>query len=276
MSGLPNLCRLVLAVLRDRMVRISTSGNDSSKDATNGKPSVFRKLLPMLDVSENLANSWFSIANIMLMIGALLALAGTIGTVWLSGVREKYADAKNLANIAATAKANAEAAKANERAAHLEKEAADARLEQQKLAKELQAARDRAEEAHKIARQAEIKQRPRGFSSEQRAAFIDFMKDKPKGKVRVIAQSQSGDAPLFSQSLCSLLRDCGFDVTEVLGAIALGAGRGLYLAVADANAPPSCAGPLQQAFQHIGINAIGREGAAVGYVDLLVGEKSSE
>jgi hypothetical protein len=85
------------------------------------------------DVSESAANTIHAWANAALVVGAILALAGTLGVFWSGGIRDKYADRKLSDNKTETARANEVAGKANERAASLEKDASAAKLELEKL-----------------------------------------------------------------------------------------------------------------------------------------------
>lgn len=75
-----------------------------------------KKLKLMFDIPENAANAIFYFSNILLVIGAVFALVGTIGVIWAGGLREKFSDIKISKNMADTAKANEGAALANKRA----------------------------------------------------------------------------------------------------------------------------------------------------------------
>ncbi len=79
------------------------------------------------------ANTVSYFSNIILVIGVIFTLAGTMGSIWSSGQKEKFADERISHNKAETEKAHAEAAKANENAARLQREAEQARLEIVKL-----------------------------------------------------------------------------------------------------------------------------------------------
>jgi hypothetical protein len=72
--------------------------------------------MSMFDISEGAANGIYSVSNALLIIGAALALVGTLGAIWSGGVRERFFDTKISKNQSDTAKANVEAARANERA----------------------------------------------------------------------------------------------------------------------------------------------------------------
>jgi hypothetical protein len=63
--------------------------------------------------SQHAANLIYSIANWALFIGILFSAAGTFGSIWAGGIRERYADERISKNEADTAAANQRAAEAN-------------------------------------------------------------------------------------------------------------------------------------------------------------------
>lgn len=83
----------------------------------------------MDNISLAAANSIYTISNLILVIGAVFTVAGTVGAIWSGKVREHYADLRISTNETKTANAIADAARANERAAALDKEAAALKLE---------------------------------------------------------------------------------------------------------------------------------------------------
>ena len=66
----------------------------------------------MFNISPQTADTIYSWSNIVLVLGAMMALAGTAGVVWSGGVRERFADERISKNEAETAKAKAETAQA--------------------------------------------------------------------------------------------------------------------------------------------------------------------
>jgi hypothetical protein len=66
----------------------------------------------MFSITSQLADSIYAWSNVLLVLGATLALVGTAGVFWSGGVREKFADERISANEAETAKAKAETAQA--------------------------------------------------------------------------------------------------------------------------------------------------------------------
>jgi hypothetical protein len=109
----------------------------------------------MWTLSSSMADRLFAISNAVLIIGAAAVLIGTIGSVVIAGVRERFSDERIASNEAETKRAiadsdvakkgaeeaRANAATANERAAMLEREAAQLRLA-------LEAAREETERVH--------------------------------------------------------------------------------------------------------------------------------
>lgn len=87
----------------------------------------------IFNLSLPLANAVYFASYVMVVIGAVLTLVGTIGLFWSDGIRDKYADERIASNEAATAVANAEAAKANAEAAGARAEAAALQVEAERL-----------------------------------------------------------------------------------------------------------------------------------------------
>lgn len=66
----------------------------------------------MFNVSLPVADAVFTWANVILVVGAVLAFVGTAAVFWSTGIRERYANERVAANEAETAKAKAETARA--------------------------------------------------------------------------------------------------------------------------------------------------------------------
>ncbi|WP_283742849.1 hypothetical protein [Sideroxydans sp. CL21] len=66
----------------------------------------------MYSITSQAADFIYTWSNVLLVLGATLALIGTAGVFWSGGVREKFADERISANEAETAKAKAETAQA--------------------------------------------------------------------------------------------------------------------------------------------------------------------
>jgi hypothetical protein len=87
----------------------------------------------MFDLSLHTANWVFGASNVFIILGAIFGITGTIGAIWSTGIRERYADERISNNESQTALANENAAKANEHAARANEDAAKAALETEKI-----------------------------------------------------------------------------------------------------------------------------------------------
>lgn len=76
----------------------------------------------MFDIPISLANKIYATSNVILVLGAVMALVGTIGIFWSGGIRDRFSEGRIAFNEAETAKAKSEAASANERALNVEKD----------------------------------------------------------------------------------------------------------------------------------------------------------
>src|SRR4051812_42960759 len=85
-------------------------------------------LLP--PISSDAANFIFTWSNVALVVGAILALLGTLGVFWAGGIRERYGDERLASAEAKVAQANADAAESR-------KEAELAKLQTEKLKQQL-------------------------------------------------------------------------------------------------------------------------------------------
>lgn len=110
-----------------------------------------RRRIEMIDLSQSAANALFTVANVVLIVGAILTLVGTIGVVVTSGVRDRFADERARENEAKTAAAGAESARANESNTKLQLELERERSERLRL---------------------EQKVAPRQLTSDQRAKLL--------------------------------------------------------------------------------------------------------
>jgi hypothetical protein len=68
----------------------------------------------MFDITLPKANLIFNLANIALIVGAVLVAIGTIAAIWAGGIRDRCADERIQVNESLTATAREEAARANE------------------------------------------------------------------------------------------------------------------------------------------------------------------
>lgn len=81
----------------------------------------------MLNLSIDSANQLYGWSNIALVVGAVAVLAGTIGVIWATSIRDRDADQRITQNEADTALAKSAAAQANEEAAKANERAEQAR-----------------------------------------------------------------------------------------------------------------------------------------------------
>ncbi len=181
---------------------------------TDTRPSANTKEVPKIKnkfmISSNSANLIYSISGVILAIGAVMTLLGTIGAIWSGGVRDQYSNERTAANEALTAQANADAAKASEKAALLEMQASAARLELEKLKE---------------------KQADWILSDSQRVRLITDLKNAPKGKVEIsYTLAEAERAGKFAKVLEGIFREADIPLEQEIGTFgALGAVVGIYI-----------------------------------------------
>jgi hypothetical protein len=153
------------------------------------------------------ADRLLGFSNTMLVIGLVVALAATIGTIWASSVighysniRQADTDAKVAAADARAAEATLAAAQANERSASLEKDTA----ELQRQAEEARAEAARVNERlHKL---QEIRRLP----ADKAASLSELLRSEvfqkePKPKIRVMSATDS-EANIYAMDFLSLFK----------------------------------------------------------------------
>lgn len=186
---------------------------------------MFKGFTSMFSLSLQAANEIFGLANTSLILGAVLVLAGTVGTIWTSAVRERYADERISNNETQTATANENAAKANERAAELTSQATALQLDlereknarltlQERLAAtqaEAAHANERALAASQKATSVDIRTTDRHLTAEQRRILVDALKPFAGTKIDVAIQMGDRESLAFASELVSALRDAGWD-----------------------------------------------------------------
>jgi hypothetical protein len=128
----------------------------------------------MQNVPLAVADGVFIWANVILVVGAVLAFVGTAAVFWSTGIRERYADERIAANEAETAKAKAEAAKANAEAAKANTETAKAKLEQEKL---------KAQMAWRRVSPGQAKILVQSLAAETLETWVTFVGDDPEATV---------------------------------------------------------------------------------------------
>jgi hypothetical protein len=106
----------------------------------------------MFDVTLPVAEFWFSLSNLTLVVGVILVAVGPYGVVVKGSAKEHFADERISANEKETARAKESAAQADARAAEANQKAQEASLELARL------------------------KAPRGLTLEQRDRIVDKLK----------------------------------------------------------------------------------------------------
>ena len=152
-----------------------------------------RKLIAVFDLSSSAANSWFGFANIILIVGALLVLVGTVMVAWTGSIRDRYTEERTLHHEADIAAANAQAEHAKLEAAKANDSAARANL---------------AAEIERVARlQLEAKLADRVITPEHQQKLIKSMSQFRGQTIDAIVLGGGSEIAAFSQVLLdSLLR----------------------------------------------------------------------
>jgi hypothetical protein len=156
----------------------------------------------MGEIGLGTANLWFMISNIALISGAVLAVVGTCGTVWMGSIREHHADIRSQTNERLTAEAKAEGARAQEQAAQATERAAAIEAQNLALAQTLERERSaRLEMEGKLA--------ARRLSADQRQRLFDGLARGRGIELTVFAQSHDAEATLFAHDLMAALSEAG-------------------------------------------------------------------
>lgn len=156
-------------------------------------------------LSSEGADRLLGFSNIMLVLGLVVALAATIGTIWASSVignysniRQAETDVKVAAADARAAEAKLAAARANERSASLENDTAELRRQAEEAKAEAARVNERL---HKL---QEIRRLP----ADKAASLSELLKSEafqkePKPKIRVLSVSDP-EACIYAMDFLSL------------------------------------------------------------------------
>jgi hypothetical protein len=206
------------------------------KTEKTNKPSKFRRIMSIFDLSEFAANTIYSISNVAVLLASIVGVGGAIGLFWAGGVKEKYADIKELETAERISETDAKAAEAN-------KSAAEAKLELAKL-------------------QSKLAWRTVSIEDENR--MVEFLRDAPKGYVGFMYMSGDLESRAFALRLSQIFKKAGYETEEraedMSEGVILGGGSienitGIQLMLRDERV--KSAPPIQNAFKLIGINASG-------------------
>lgn len=176
--------------------------------------------MSIFDLTSEGADRLLGFSNIMLVIGLVVALAATIGTIWASAVIGNYSSIRQaetevaVANASAASKvADARAADANERAAQANERAAVLEKETANLHKQAEEAKA---EAAKVNERLQKIQQIRRLSKDQAEALTPLLKSdifqsttKPNLRVSSVADAE---AHIFAMDLLSLFKSCNINI----------------------------------------------------------------
>ena len=184
-------------------------------------------------LSENTANTVYWLGWSLVLLSAMLGLAGSMLGFWGDKERERYSDLRLSEN-------EKETARANERAASLEKDAATARLE-------LEQVKDR--------------QRAKVITPKQKEDFIAFLKNSPREIVSVVSVGTDNRANSYARQIKDMFEAAGcIDPSDkqyrsVMGIFVTTRESICLMLCARPETPAaSAAKTIQAALQHIGID----------------------
>jgi hypothetical protein len=152
--------------------------------------------MKILALSLPHANFAYNLSNVILIVGAVLALVGTVGAIWSGSIRERYADTRAQESEEKVANALAEAAKANE---------SNTRL-QLKLEKER---KERLELQRKVA--------PRELAPAQRTKLSNLLNGQDWQTAEVIWHGE-GESEAYAKEIAAVFEEAGIETkTHTLG-----------------------------------------------------------
>lgn len=181
--------------------------------------------LLMWEISSSLADRLFAISNLVLILGAAMVLAGTIGAIMLSSVREQFSDARLADNETKTAQATAESDIAKKDSAEANARALEAQLALEKY------------------------RAGRSLIPEQRATLLQALKAAPKGHVIIKPNFLDTEATVFANQLAQVFLEAGYKGVGDAPLNIVSINRsGLFLAIREADKPPPDTNPILRAF----------------------------
>lgn len=214
----------------ERVISTRVHTNQTSQTAPDNAVSPDAAAKPSKHLPNMSSSDWTAFAA-----GLLWFIAGAAGLIAAMVALFAW----NLARKDATAKEEALSKykrESSERVAVLEKQTAEAKLELARLTQ------------------------PRTISPQQKEAFLNFMRDKPKGKVNLAILAMDNESNSYVQRLFELLQEAGFtlpgSIMAPIGGFGLHASNATtstYLLFSASAQPPAHAGALRGAFQAAGI-----------------------
>ncbi len=220
----------------------------------------------MLDLTSAQADTWHSIFNGVLILGAAMALLGTLGTRWTGKLKEQYSNNRIAAAEVETARANEgtalarkETAILNERAAGLQKESEALRVEYERL--KLRVAEERN---YRL---------PRSLRLADKQSLVKRLKRGDLGKVSVVYQTSNPEAKRFSEDVFGILEEAGFEVEPKL-IEAKFTTEGQFIYVRSLANISSYVSNIKESFMAYGIVFHYIEREDIGFTDVVIGISS--
>jgi hypothetical protein len=131
----------------------------------------------------------------------------------------------------------------------------------------LQASEAELQATKKKTAELEQKLAPRQLSPDQRTEFIAALANAPRGPVTIAYVSPQAESTAFVQQVRSLIVDAGFTVSApseyALGYTIAAPPPWFVAIIAVPGQQPPYASAIQEAFKHIGIEAIGTDGSHI-------------
>lgn len=176
--------------------------------------------MSIFDLTSEGADRLLGFSNIMLIIGLVVALAATIGTIWASAVIGNYSNIRQAGTEIAVANASAASKAADARAAEATLRAAEANERAAKLEKETAKLHKQAEEAKaeaaKVNERLQKIQQIRRLSKDQAEALTPLLKSgvfqsevKPNLRVSSVGDAE---AQMFAMDFLGLFKSCDINI----------------------------------------------------------------
>lgn len=176
--------------------------------------------MSIFDLTSDGADRLLGFSNIMLVIGLIVALAATVGTIWASAVIGNYSNIRQAETEVAVANASSASRAADARAAEATLRAAEANERAAKLENETVNLHKQAEEAkaetakvnERLKKMQEIRRLPKD-KAEALAPLLksDFFQNEPKPILR-IASVADAEAQMYAMDFLTLFKSCRVNI----------------------------------------------------------------